>query len=184
MNLELITTSPQARKHTTPILFVHGMWHAAWCWQEYFMPYFADQGYEVHALSLRGHGASESAKRFWRTSLNDYVSDLSQVIGQMEQKPILVGHSMGGLVIQKYIEKHEVPAAILLASIPPGGVMAATIRTFLKHPLIMLKINLTFSLYHLVSAPELAREAFFSPEMPEETVNKYFNLLQDEEGLC
>ena len=59
MNLELIKSEPVSAAHPTPILFVHGMWHGAWCWAEHFLPYFAQHGYDSYALSLRGHGASE-----------------------------------------------------------------------------------------------------------------------------
>ena len=59
MQLELITRKPTSAAHSTPILFVHGAWHGAWCWDEYFMPYFAQQGYTTFALSYRGHGNSD-----------------------------------------------------------------------------------------------------------------------------
>ena len=41
----------------TPVLFVHGAWHGAWCGDEHFLDFFADKGYRAVALSLRGHGA-------------------------------------------------------------------------------------------------------------------------------
>jgi len=53
MNLEVITCEPERPAHPAPILFVHGMWHAAWCWAENFLPYFAQNGYRASALSLR-----------------------------------------------------------------------------------------------------------------------------------
>ena len=56
MNLEIVKQEAVGDGHPTPILFVHGMWHAAWCWEEFFLPYFAQHGYESYALSLRGHG--------------------------------------------------------------------------------------------------------------------------------
>jgi len=59
VNLETIKEEPVSDARSTPILFVHGMWHAAWCWAEHFLPYFAQHGYVSHALSLRGHGGSD-----------------------------------------------------------------------------------------------------------------------------
>ncbi|RLC08454.1 MAG: alpha/beta hydrolase, partial [Deltaproteobacteria bacterium] len=56
MKLEVISKYPKGKKHSVPILFIHGAFAGAWCWEEYFLPYFADHGYESHALSLRGHG--------------------------------------------------------------------------------------------------------------------------------
>ncbi len=46
MQLEVITHKPKAVS-STPILFVHGAWHGAWCWEN-FLPYFAERGYESH----------------------------------------------------------------------------------------------------------------------------------------
>ncbi|MBI5715520.1 MAG: alpha/beta hydrolase, partial [Chloroflexi bacterium] len=45
MQLELITRQPASNPRPTPLLFVHGAWHGAWCWAEYFLPYFAQHGY-------------------------------------------------------------------------------------------------------------------------------------------
>jgi pimeloyl-ACP methyl ester carboxylesterase len=52
--LEIITQQPKKDAGLTPLLFVHGGWHGAWCW-EFFQSYFAEQGYVSHALNLRGH---------------------------------------------------------------------------------------------------------------------------------
>ena len=122
MRLETIKEEPANDARSTPVLFVHGMSHAAWCWVEHFLPYFAQHGYVSHALSLRGHGSSEGRKRLRWTPLAEYVSDVAQVVDQMERSPVLVGHSMGGMIVQKYLELNGVPAAVLLASAPPQDV--------------------------------------------------------------
>lgn len=96
VNLETIKEEPVSDVRSTPILFVHGMWHAAWCWSEHFLPYFARHGYVSHALTLRGHGGSEGWERLRWTSLAEYVSDVEQVVGHIGRPPVLVGHSMGG----------------------------------------------------------------------------------------
>ena len=180
MKLEVITREPVSDAHPTPVLFVHGMWHAAWCWSEHFLPYFAQQGYVSHALSLRGHGGSEGHERLRWTSLADYVDDVAQVAGQLQRPPVLVGHSMGGMVVQKYLESHQVPAATLLASAPPRGLLPATLRVALRHPLAFLKVNLTLSLFPVIGTPSLTQEAFFSVDMSEEKATAYFARMQDE----
>ncbi len=180
MNLEILKENPVSDVRSTPILFVHGMWHAAWCWAEYFLPYFARHGYVSHALSLRGHGSSEGRERLRWTSLAEYVSDVEQVAGQMERPPVLVGHSMGGIIVQKYLESNEAPAAVQLASVPPQGVVRATLRVALRHPLAFMKANMMMSLFPVVSTQQLAQEALFSADMPEDKVRSYFSRLQDE----
>lgn len=189
MALELISRVPESPTHPTPLLFVHSAWHGAWCWEEYFLDYFAQQGFAAHALSLRGHGASAGREHLRWSRLADYVADVAEVASQLmaqsatHQAPVVIGHSMGGAVAQKYLETHIAPAGVLLASMPPAGVLATTLRIASHHPLEFLKVNLTLSLYPLVASPKLAREAFFSAAMPEEQVAAYTQRLQDESYL-
>ena len=180
MKLDIVKADPASRVRSTPVLFVHGMSHAAWCWAENFLPYFAQHGYVSHALSLRGHGGSEGRERLRWTSLDEYISDVEQVADQMERPPILVGHSMGGMIVQKYLELHEAPAAVLLASAPPRGVLQATLRVALRHPLVFMKANFMMSMHPMVSSPQLVQEALFSADMPEDQVMSYFSRMQDE----
>ncbi|MBM3152848.1 MAG: alpha/beta hydrolase [Chloroflexi bacterium] len=180
MKLELICEKPKGQAHATPLLFVHGKWHAAWCWAEHFLPYFAGHGYTSYALSLRGHGASEARERLRWTSIADYVADVTQVAGQMETPPALIGHSMGGFITQKYLETHTAPAAILLTSIPPSGLWPTTWLVFRRHPGVFMKALATLRLYPMVGTPALAREALFSANMPGEKAAAYQKRLQDE----
>jgi pimeloyl-ACP methyl ester carboxylesterase len=180
MNLEVISSQSGVTQRPTPLLFVHGAWHGAWCWAEHFLDYFAAQGYAAHAVSLRGHGASSGRDRLRFTGLADYVADVAQVASQLPKPPVVIGHSMGGAVIQKYLENHLAPAGVLLASMPPAGVLATTLRIARRHPVAFVKANLSLSLYPLVGTPELSREAFFSSNLSHDKLMSYFSRLQDE----
>jgi pimeloyl-ACP methyl ester carboxylesterase len=140
---EVIERKPEGSIWKTPILFVHGAWHGAWCWDEHFLSYFAEQGYPSYALSVRGHGLSEKQGKLNSFKISDFVSDLAQVAVQLPSPPVLVGHSMGGLVVQKYLEKHFAPAAVLLASLPTGGLARSATRMAINHPWLFLKATLT-----------------------------------------
>jgi len=109
MTLELLTSDLSAATRPTPLLLVHGAWHGAWCWQEHFIPYLARAGYAVYAPSLRGHGDSPGRDRLRRTGIGHYVQDVAAVAAALPAAPVLIGHSMGGLVVQKYLERY--PAA-------------------------------------------------------------------------
>lgn len=180
MDLELIERGITPARRPTPLLFVHGAWHGAWCWQEHFIPYFEAAGFATYALSLRGHGRSAGKDRLRWTRVNDYVRDIERVVERLPSRPVLIGHSMGGAVVQKYLERQAAPGAVLLASVPPAGVLKTTLRIARRHPLRFLKANLTMSLYPLIATPELAREHFFSPDMPDDLLMSYFQRLQDE----
>ena len=178
--LELIVQEPAHKAKTTPLLFIHGAWHGAWCWEEHFLPYFAAQGYAAYAPSLRGHGQSPGKEKLRWTSARDYVADVAETVAKLPQPPAIIGHSMGGYVVQKYLETATLPGAILLASAPPQGVIGTTLRMARYFPREFVKLNLKLSLYPLVETAVLAQKHFFSANMPPEQVNRYYKLLGDE----
>lgn len=180
MMLELISRRPTTQTQATPLLFVHGAWHAAWCWDEYFLPYFAEHGYAVYAVSLRGHGGSPGPDRLSWISTADYVADVAAAAQQLATAPVLIGHSMGGFVVQKYLEKYFAPAAVLLASAPPQPILRTTLDVIRRAPLPFLKVNLQFNLYPVVATPELTRTFLFSDDMPAAQVADYHGRLQAE----
>ncbi|OBK87510.1 alpha/beta hydrolase [Mycolicibacter sinensis] len=118
--LEIVRSGP--KDAAVPILLVHGVCHDAWCWQRY-VSFFAQHGHHVIALSLRGHGASSGRDRLQRMGLGDYAADVADVIDGLGRRPVLVGHSMGGAVVQRYLARraHTVRAAVLFASATAGG---------------------------------------------------------------
>ena len=99
------------------IVFVHGICHGAWCWEKYFLPYFSEYGYKCYAVDLQGHGC-DNRKRLKGSHLSDYVENVKKIVSKCPEKPFLVGHSMGGAVVQQYIGKYEntVSGVILFAS--------------------------------------------------------------------
>ena len=182
-NLEILTRTPDGVARATPLLFVHGAWHGAWCWDEYFLPFFAEHGYECHALSLRGHCGSEGHERLRWHRAADYVADIASVAEQLAKAPVVIGHSMGGYLTQKYLEHHAAPAAVLLNSVPSHGVWRISLRTLSRFPLHFLRLNLRLSLWPLMETPTMAQYHLFSDTMPAAEVARYQAQLQDESFL-
>lgn len=179
MKLEVISQYPETKTHPTPLLFVHGAWHGAWCWQN-FLPYFAQRGYEVHAVSFRGHGNSEGREKLRWFSVQDYITDLEQVIRDLDTHPVLIAHSMGGYVTQKYLESHMAPAAVLLTSIPTVGILGMMLRMLKRHPVSTLKALFLLNPWYFVSTPALAKDYLFSDDYPEDQFLKYYPYIQPE----
>ena len=126
--LEVIDKGSLSESHPAPILFVHGGQHATWCWDEHLLDFFAAKGYRAVAVSFRGHGKSPSSKPQRACSIADYVEDVRLVAETLPQTPVVIGHSLGGFVVQNYLELHAAPAAVLVASAPPQGAAAALLR--------------------------------------------------------
>jgi pimeloyl-ACP methyl ester carboxylesterase len=179
--MELIERLPaDSGAKATPLLFVHGAWHAAWCWDEFFMPYFAGLGYACYAPSLRGHGASPGRDRLRWTRISEYVDDIADVASRLPAQPVLIGHSAGGFAVQKFLERRAAAGAILIASVPPTGAARTTLRVARKYPRKFLEVQLRLSLAPLIDTRERARELFFSASMPADQVAGYHERLQDE----
>jgi pimeloyl-ACP methyl ester carboxylesterase len=119
LKLEVVERFSKVATQPTPLLFVHGMFVGAWCWDEFFLPFFSENGYRAVALSLRGHAGSEGQPGIGWYSIDDYVKDVEQVASQLRTPPVIIGCSMGGFITQKYLETHDAPAAVLLVSAPP-----------------------------------------------------------------
>lgn len=113
------------------IVFVHGVCHGAWCWEEKFIPYFQELGYKCIALNLPGHETPGSTQRI-SYSLNDYVQALHQAAEKLDQPPIIIGHSMGGMILQRFLKTGTCKKAILLSSVPPSGALMASLRVIVN----------------------------------------------------
>jgi pimeloyl-ACP methyl ester carboxylesterase len=145
------------------LLFVHGAYSSASCWQPHFLPWFSRQGYDCWAVSLRGHGNSPDRRHLQQYAIADYVNDVAWACGQLAQPAVLIGHSMGGFVLQQYLRQHTAAATILLASVPPGGLLASTWRLGLTAPDILLVLNLFQQGRYQPTAEEI-RRMLLSPD--------------------
>jgi non-heme chloroperoxidase len=144
---------------------VHGGYADAWCWEPFFLPWFASQGWPAHALSLRGHGTSAGADTLFIAGLDDYVADVEHVASQLDAAPVLVGHSMGAAVLERMMATRPVRGAALIAPVPPTGLLpvaarlAATRPDYMSH---MLGLDPTRLSQNILEA---LRPFYFSPDV-------------------
>lgn len=172
MRLEVISERPPHGARPPPLLFVHGAYSSARLWAPYFLPFFADAGYDAYALSLRGHGASEGRELLAQTRLRDYVADVVQVCCELDEWPVLIGHSMGGMVVQKVLNDHPIPAAVLMASAPPHGLVPSMLGTAVFNPRVFQQMTFLQVLGPGAASIEGARRALFRPDTPDEEIRR------------
>ena len=176
-NLELLRCGPLTDGRL-PLLLVHGAFAGAWCWAEHFMPYFAQAGYCCYALSVRGHGQSDGRGQISLHSVRHYVDDLAQAIEHIGTPPVVIGHSMGGLVAQKYLERAALPAIVLAASVPPHGLMPASVSLALLKPQLINELN--GLLFTGRASLEAMRQALFAGPIAVDRLSRYHTLMQPE----
>ncbi len=164
-----------------PLLLIHGAWHGKWCYDKYFAPYLREQGFDVYTIDLPHHGEKFTTVEDIRwLSIDDYVTAVATEAARLPQRPILVGHSMGGFTVQKYLEKHGASGAVLLASIPSDGMWRMALGLTLTHPWRALRVIGTRDSSPLIETPELAKAHFFSDDLPQAALDEYFAQLHGE----
>ncbi len=148
LDLELIEHLPDMPTQQPAVLFVHGSCVGAWIWAETFLPYFKAHGFPAYALSLTGHGGSPGRERLNYLRLSDYTEDTDAAIRRIGQPLVLVGHSMGGAVVQNVIRTGgQALGIVLMASVPAHGLGLASTMMMLRDPELWQQLAIFNSLW-------------------------------------
>jgi pimeloyl-ACP methyl ester carboxylesterase len=115
------TQQPERRSRKPPLLLVHGALTGSWLWSS-FAGYFAERGWEAHALNLRGHYTSDIAD-LGSVRMRDYADDIGVAIRQLGRPPVLIGWGIGALAAMLYAERSPVLGLVLLAPSPPAAAL-------------------------------------------------------------
>lgn len=111
------------------IVFIHGLFQNPKSWQQW-VTFFESRGYICHAPAYPYHEGEPSELRrhinpaLGKLTLGQVVEHLSRFINTLPEKPILVGHSMGGLIVQKLIGMNKGSAGVCIDSAPPRGLVS------------------------------------------------------------
>lgn len=117
------------------IVMIHGMWSGRWVWDNY-KPYYEKKGHLCISPNLRYHDVgpnNEPHPNLGSVSLLDYADDLEKLIKNLGTNPVLIGHSMGGLIAQILANRGLADSLILLNPASPYGVWAlrpSVVRSF------------------------------------------------------
>ncbi|MFO7844091.1 MAG: alpha/beta hydrolase [Bacteroidales bacterium] len=110
------------------VVFIHGLFLNNQSWAEW-ETFFKEKGYTTYAPTYPNHEGTPFKLRknapdsLGFVTFTDVVNKMKAFIDTLPEKPIIVGHSMGGLVAQKLIEKDLAEAAVIISSAPPKGVI-------------------------------------------------------------
>lgn len=124
------------------IVFIHGLFMNPISWNDWIKFYEA-KGYKCYAPAYDYHDGSPDSLRnksnpeLRNLTFGKIIDSLSAFIDKLQEKPILIGHSMGGLAVQKLIELNKGIAGICIDSAPPKGIISLK-WSFLKSNLPIL----------------------------------------------
>jgi pimeloyl-ACP methyl ester carboxylesterase len=178
-------TQMEKKINSKTIVFVHGLFlnHHSWAdWKSYF----EGQGYTCYAPAYpyKNHTPSSlwdnTPSELGKLTFKDVVESMEQLIDTLPEKPIIIGHSMGGLVAQKLVEIDKAAAAICISSAAPNGVTTSRWSFWKSNFRVInhLKGNSIFKptkkWFHYAFANTLAREVsdqFFDKYVTPESRN-------------
>ncbi len=163
--IERVSYTPLEPEHETPLLMIHGMWHAAWCWAPW-QELFARWGWSSHAFSLPGHGGSPGQRPLARCTLDYYLGFVKEQVQRLPRRPVLMGHSMGGALIEWYLKYvgQDLPAAVLLAPWPSHSILLDGVPNVLRlDASILLRMMIDWDARSFVRSPQSAARALLGP---------------------
>ncbi len=142
-------------------LLIHGAWHGGWCW-EALTPELEARGHEAHALDLPAHGDDPAEPG--GVTMDDYVARVTTGLRALPEPAILLGHSMGGMVVSAAAESERgrVRALVYLcAFLPRDGESLASIEHRNPRPTVSSRILADEAGGTLAIAPEHHRALFY-----------------------
>ncbi|VYS68595.1 unnamed protein product [Arabidopsis thaliana] len=184
----------KSERENPPLVFVHGSYHAAWCWAEHWLPFFSSSGFDSYALSLLGQGESDEPLGTVAGTLQTHASDIADFIESNlgSSSPVLVGHSFGGLIVQYYLANivneqslgtenafPELSGAVMVCSVPPSGNSGLVLRYLFSKPVAAFKVTLSLAAKGFQKSIPLCRETFFSQAMDDQLVKRYQDLMSE-----
>lgn len=118
---------PQKQIESKTIVFIHGLFMNNVTWDNW-KSFFESKGYTCYAPAHPKHDGNPAELRanppedLEKVEFQDWITNLETLIDSLSEKPILIGHSFGGLTAQKLVESGRAEAAILISSAPPKGI--------------------------------------------------------------
>jgi pimeloyl-ACP methyl ester carboxylesterase len=178
--LEVLDAMPEGEARGAPLLLVHGAFGGAWMWREIVMPLYAAAGRRVLAVSIRGHGASAGYERLRKTSLAEYVQDVRRALRELPEPPVVIAHSLGGLLAQMLIGREEMRALVLCASLPPEGMVFTTPRLAMTDPTLFTEALLGSITKTQGPIAMAGFQVLFSDGLPPDEIARHARRMQPE----
>src|SRR5215208_6865159 len=110
-----------------PLMLIHGAWLSARSWED-FADYFDKRGFAVATPEWpRKHGdveqLREHADELAGLGLTEIVDHYETIIGELDEPPVLIGHSFGGLIVELLLDRGLGRAGVALSPAPPKGIV-------------------------------------------------------------
>lgn len=111
----------------TPVVFIHGLFLHTTCWQPW-VDLFNESGYVATAPGWPGEAATVAATRadpdsVANVGVDDVTDHYAEIIAKLPSAPIVIGHSFGGLIVEKLLGNGNLAAGVAIDAAPIKGVL-------------------------------------------------------------
>lgn len=155
------------------LLFVHGAYTHSAYWEFNFIPFFQRHGYDCFAVDLSGHGGSAGQERLDEFGIDDYAEDIACAVSMIGEPVTIIGHSMGSLATQRYLEKWPARAAIFLSPVPSTGTGSSATQLAMRFPTYFDALEEVISGVISEENNDLMAKIYFSPEATGDEVLRF-----------
>ncbi len=162
---------------TPPILFLHGAFAGPEVWTRFVAPWFAGRGHKVAAPRLSGLAGGAPAR------LRDYVARAAAAADALGAPPVVVGHSLGGLVAQHLAARRRVAGVVLVGSPGPYGLGPSLWQLSAAAPEVLAALLVTQAGGGALLGTDAVRRALFTEETPEDWIAEVVQPLGQESPL-
>uniref|UniRef100_A0A6N2LBG5 AB hydrolase-1 domain-containing protein n=1 Tax=Salix viminalis TaxID=40686 RepID=A0A6N2LBG5_SALVM len=184
-----INRGPRNSERNPPLVFVHGSYHAAWCWAEHWLPFFSGFGFDSYAVSLLGQGESDAPASPVAGSLQTHAGDVADFI----EKKLTFSTSLAWAFIwrcyianirnKQTLEKKmlypDLAGAVLVCSVPPSGNSGLVWRYLFSKPVAAFKVTRSLAAKAFQTNLSLCKETFFTSTMEDHLVKRYQALMKE-----
>jgi len=165
-----------------PLMFIHGAWLTARSWENY-AEYFGERGFAISAPEWpRKHGdveeIREDSEQLRGLGVTEIVDHYEGIIAELDEPPVLIGHSYGGLFVELLLDRGLGRAGVAMSPAPPKGILKLPFSTLkaaspaLAHPskrhgvVPLTEEEFTYGFVNTFT-PEKAKEAYERYAVPE-----------------
>ena len=182
MDVHIVSRKAKKSNGAPPILFIHGAFAGAWCWDEHFMPWFAKAGFDVSAIDLPGRRGRPGYDKLQDFTLSDYLDAVFAAIDSFDEPPILIGHSMGGYLAWRAAEARNVAALVMMAPVPPTGLAAPAMQLLMSNPALAIDVAQVHA--GQIASVDTLHASLFSDAVPLSVAERYIGRFQAESRLA
>lgn len=182
LDIHFLHRAPTDPIDAPPLLFVHGAFAGAWCWDEHFLPWFQARGFDAWALDLPGRRGRPDYDNLQGFTLMDYLDAVLAAVDGFDRPPVVIGHSMGGFLAWRAAEHRTLAGLVMMAPVPPTGLAAPAMQLMVSNPGLFMDVAAIHA--GEPGSVDTLHATLFSDAVPTDVAKRYVDRFQSESRVA